>query len=1124
MSLQLTEVTDMNHKPSQRSRQRLGSLLLLPFTCFLITQARAANTCAPPAFKTAPVIRFAAGSSPASVATADFNRDGRADLAVTIQGGVAVLLGAGDGTFLTPTFVPARDSTFPVISAIEEVVAGDFNGDGTPDLAVSWNADEISVLLGRGDGTFGAPARIVGGGTGPTALNAADLNGDGRVDLILSNANSTDVSILLGTASGPFGAPQRFPTGNNPHGTAVGDFNGDGKTDLAVSGGRASILLGDGAGSFGAPTHFNTAYSSYTVAAADFDGDGKTDLVFGHVFFDQITAVFGTGTGAFTNRLDINTGKDARFVSTGDFNRDGKADILAANRESDDVSVLTGDGAGHFGAPSAFVAGYGPIDVAAGDFNGDGETDLATVNIFGSSISVLLGKGGGAFAAASSVGGLPRYGSQLVVTGDFNADGKQDVAGTSHLNNEVWVMPGDGAGGFGARVSTPTLNQTYFMVSGHLDGDGKPDLVTIELTNGNEGHIAVYLANGDGTFRRQSSLLVGTSLSRLVVADFNNDGKKDVAASNNSHAKVSVLLGDGAGGLSAPNTFNAGSGPTELVAADFNNDGKTDLAVTNNFSGNVSVLLGDGAGGFAPALSVTLGGSPLTVTAGDFNSDGKQDLAVVKHSPDELVILNGIGNGSFEERARLYAGFQPWGVGSGDYNGDGAIDLVVATVRDDVVTLFQGDGAGSFAGPFKFYAGGSPVMTSNADFDGDGRVDLVVGALTVVSLLNTFGTGAPTVQLCPSNYSVGEGVRNFQVLVSRGGDTSGAATVTYTTQNNTAADTGDYTAAVGTLRFAPGEISKSFPVFINDDAYAEPVESFFVRLTEAAGAKLGQPTFLSVFITDNETTPGPNPVAPEGFNPFYFVRQHYVDFLNREPDGPGLSFWTSEINQCGTDATCREVKRINVSAAFFRSIEFQETGYLAYRTYKTAFGDVTSPNVEGTVPVIRLREFLADTQQLGQGVIVNVGDWQAQLEANKNAYMLEFVQRPRFLAEYPRSMGQGDFFDKLVRNSGAMLNGEERERIAALVRVVPDGDWLRADILKVIAESQSLRQGEFNRAFVLMQYYGYLRRNPDDAPDANFGGWRFWLDKLEQFNGNYVQAEMVKAFITSDEYRRRFGQ
>jgi hypothetical protein len=124
-----------------------------------------------------------------------------------------------------------------------------------------------------------------------------------------------------------------------------------------------------------------------------------------------------------------------------------------------------------------------------------------------------------------------------------------------------------------------------------------------------------------------------------------------------------------------------------------------------------------------------------------------------------------------------------------------------------------------------------------------------------------------------------------------------------------------------------------------------------------------------------------------------FVRQHYHDFLNREPDAAGLAFWTNEIESCGADARCRKVKRINVSAAFFLSIEFQETGYLVYRTYKTAYGDSLSLNVPGTIPINRLNDFLTDTRVIGDGVVVGQGNWQGLLEANKQAYALDFVQR-----------------------------------------------------------------------------------------------------------------------------------
>jgi len=248
-----------------------------------------------------------------------------------------------------------------------------------------------------------------------------------------------------------------------------------------------------------------------------------------------------------------------------------------------------------------------------------------------------------------------------------------------------------------------------------------------------------------------------------------------------------------------------------------------------------------------------------------------------------------------------------------------------------------------------------------------------------------------------------------------------------------------------------------------------------------------------------------------------------VDFLNRVPDASGLQFWTDDIERCGTDQQCREVHRINVSAAFFLSIEFQETGYLVYRIYKASYGDSTSPNVPGTVPVIRLSEFLPDTQEIGRGVVVGQGDWQQQLENNKESFALGFVRRQRFLTAFPPSMTPAQFVDRLNQNTGGVLPPSERDQLVAQLSASADVTVGRAAALRAVAENAQLRQAEFNRAFVLMQYYGYLRRNPDDPQDTDFRGWKFWLDKLNQFNGNFVSAEMVKAFISSTEYRGRFG-
>ena len=262
---------------------------------------------------------------------------------------------------------------------------------------------------------------------------------------------------------------------------------------------------------------------------------------------------------------------------------------------------------------------------------------------------------------------------------------------------------------------------------------------------------------------------------------------------------------------------------------------------------------------------------------------------------------------------------------------------------------------------------------------------------------------------------------------------------------------------------------------------------------------------------------GPNAIDQADF----FVHQHYIDFLNREPDPPGFGFWTNQITSCGADAQCIEVKRINVSAAFFLSIEFQETGYLVYRFYKSAYG-----NMPGAPVPLKLNEFLPDTQQIGQGVVVGSGNWQQQLENNKVAFALDFVSRSRFTTAYPTTMTPAQFVDALFTNAGVTPSATDRN--AAINEFGGAGNTAdtaaRGRALRRVAENSTLNQQETNRAFVLMQYFGYLRRNPNDAPEPglNFDGYNFWLGKLNQFNGNFVNAEMVKAFIVSGEYRQRF--
>jgi choice-of-anchor B domain-containing protein len=237
----------------------------------------------------------------------------------------------------------------------------------------------------------------------------------------------------------------------------------------------------------------------------------------------------------------------------------------------------------------------------------------------------------------------------------------------------------------------------------------------------------------------------------------------------------------------------------------------------------------------------------------------------------------------------------------------------------------------------------------------------------------------------------------------------------------------------------------------------------------------------------------------------FFVRQHYRDFLGREPDEPGLGFWTFEMDKCGASAQCREVKRINVSAAFFLSIEFQNTGYLLYRLQKSSFG---------TMPTFSA--FTADVGQLTQNLVVGQTGWESQLESNKRAFVEAWVQRPAFVSEFPNGMTAGAYVSKLFQRAG--VNPTDAERQAA-TNAYGSGDTQgRARALRAVAEGQTVTLAHKNPAYVLMEYFGYLRRDPDDV------GFNFWLQKLNAAGGDAVAAEMVKAFITSIEYRQRFGQ
>jgi len=403
------------------------------------------------------------------------------------------------------------------------------------------------------------------------------------------------------------------------------------------------------------------------------------------------------------------------------------------------------------------------------------------------------------------------------------------------------------------------------------------------------------------------------------------------------------------------------------------------------------------------------------------------------------------------------------------------------------------------------------------------------------------------VQFSQAAYSIGEDGREAVITVTRTGDLSTSASVEYATEadasavdcrtvSGRASERCDFATARGALTFPAGDGSpRTFAVPIVDDAHVEGTEAFQLTLSNANNATLGGQSVATLTIADNDTnSQAANPLDDNSF----FVRQQYRDFLNREADAPGFAFWMQTLqgylDQCraGDVLTCRARAKAAVSEAFFVSVEFQQTGYLVYRLYKTAYPE--SPARPRGLP--RYAEFLRDAQQIGSGVVVGSPGWEQKLEANKQQYFREFVQRPEFTSSYPESLSAEQYVAALLTTAGLPQAGVERQD--ALVAYGAGGIEGRAKALLSIAESKRLFLLEFNKAFVLMQYFGYLRRNADEGEDASrpFSGYDFWLGKLNAESGDTTRfntinellaptkrAQMVEAFVVTGEYRRRFG-
>jgi hypothetical protein len=681
---------------------------------------------------------FRAGIGPRAAAIGDVDGDGRLD-AVIANGGsndVSVLLGRGDGTFR-----PAQ--SFAAGAAPSALILADLDEDGRLDVVIANQmSNDVSVLLATGGGSF-TLAGSTRAGSAPVSLAAGDFDRDGHLDVAVTNRDSGDVSLLAGSGDGSLRLARTIAVGTTPVAVAAADLNRDGKLDLAVAvldSNVVALLFGDGNGSFAAPVDLPADSLPDAIAAVDLDGDGNLDLVVAHDSSGQqnvsVLGVYGgRGDGTFAAAQAVTAGyMGETALAAGDFNRDGKIDVAVASADFN-VNLMLGNGDGSFSAGVGSSVGEAPAALAAGDLDGDGAPDLVVAIPATNDVTVLLhavDRGGSADGRFQDAQNYPVSGQALqIVAGDLDGDGRSDlVVATGPAGASVLMSRSDGT--FRSAPNTPLLLSR--MALGDMNGDGILDLVGSVRNLGARDQITVQVGNGDGTFRIGWVMDSGAEIVRTIaIADLNGDGLLDVAAAANGPSSVLLFLGDGAGGLAPPQPLPpVGPFAEGLVAVDLNGDGVLDLAVSDGPS-SISVLLGNGDGTFQAARSVGVGSGPSAIATGDLNRDGLPDLAVTDQSSDEISILLGKGDGTFQSAASVPIAGTNGGIPTfvdlalADLNNDGVLDMALGD-RTSIAT-FQGNGDGSFQANQVVSSAYEPFSVVAIDANGDGLLDLAAANL-----------------------------------------------------------------------------------------------------------------------------------------------------------------------------------------------------------------------------------------------------------------------------------------------------------------------------------------------------------------------------------------------------------
>jgi hypothetical protein len=659
--------------------------------------------------------------------TADFNHDGKVDLA---SASGAVFLGNGDGTF--------TDKSLSVSGT--HIATADFDGDGKPDILL-----DTMVLLGNGDGTFQAPLTTITA-TNVSAIAVTDVNGDHKPDVLVLTGGG--VLVFLGNGDGTF-TSTHVSYGTSGRILAVEDFNGDGKADILLADSSIQVLLGNGDGTFQPAIATPQEGPMSAIVIKDVNGDGKLDVIANDGL--GVLVFLGRGDGTFPNPSVVPaTGS----IAVADANGDGKPDLISSQTFT---QVFLGNGDGTFTLKSsAFGALPSPTSpsLLVADFNGDGKADLAVNNtlLFGNGDGTFQGNPALALADSGVFGSTAQGGENPLLpgaVGDFNGDASLDIAVTSSVTNNLYILLNQGNGGFVLAHSYPLGFTAQSTTTADVNKDGKLDLL-LTVTDPNTGalRLDVMLGNGDGTFAAPTTVLasIPSVLNQRGIADFNGDHVPDLAFS--APQGLEVFLGKGDGTFGSPIVYLSSS-PSGVYTADFNGDGIVDVLM------GTSVFLGKGDGTFQTAIALTAGCALQAV--GDVNGDGKADLvgAAPHQTPSgvqsyELDVCLSNGDGTFTALPSV-GGFDKF-VGFSliaDLNGDGKPDLVELGGIGGGFGFLSGNGDGTFAalGGIGFTGLITPFQIK--DVTGDGRPDFLLfvhnppNEIGLITLINVGGPAVP---------------------------------------------------------------------------------------------------------------------------------------------------------------------------------------------------------------------------------------------------------------------------------------------------------------------------------------------------------------------------------------------